>query len=301
MTTRPPAQLLLEFSGWCLMRIPTDPDPTDEPRGVSGYSFAFGGEPDLDRLIRLQPPKELVRTHAPEMGVFVRKAERHATGPDGGVTEVPRLVGAAVDLEGGPKLENRNWTLTLPGYEPIVPFNLRIRSGVLDIYREAPIDPEDPSKPVWQVSPDKLAVQAASGMNPEPDTIGRATGMRDPYQVVVGRLAALEQDLAALPPSPENANARAVIEGRIAQLRYARDNPDDRRVANRVTVERFSFPMVGTESVITGDQETVLGGTLDTDKQARWMVAFWIGAWDPDLLSAFMEGSLLAPYATVTG
>ena len=134
-------------------------------------------------------------------------------------------------------------------------------------------------------------------MNPEPDTVGRATGMWDPYQVVVDRLAALEKDLAALPPTPGNAGARAVLEGRIGQLQFAKDNPSDRRVGNRVMVERFGFPMTGAASVIGGDQEAILGGTLDPGSDANWTVAFWIGAWDPDLLCAFMAGSLLAPYA----
>ena len=39
--------LVLTFQGWCLILVATDPDPSDEPRGVSGYTFAFGAEPDL--------------------------------------------------------------------------------------------------------------------------------------------------------------------------------------------------------------------------------------------------------------
>ena len=92
-----------------------------------------------------------------------------------------------------------------------------------------------------------------------------------------------------------------MLEGRIGQLKFSRDHPSDRRVGNRVMVERFSFPMLGARSVISGDQETILGGTLDTGSEAGWNIAFWIGAWDPDLLCAFMEGSLMAPYATTEG
>ena len=46
--------LVLEFEGWCSLRLPTDPDPSDEPRGISGYTFAFAGEPDFDRVLNLQ-------------------------------------------------------------------------------------------------------------------------------------------------------------------------------------------------------------------------------------------------------
>ena len=41
--------------------------------------------------------------------------------PDGTTGDVA-LVGLPVDLRGGPKLENRNWLFTLPGWEPILPF-----------------------------------------------------------------------------------------------------------------------------------------------------------------------------------
>src|SRR4051794_3229551 len=81
--------LVLAFEGWCSLRQPTDPDPFDEPRGVSGYSFAFAGEPDLDRVINLQPrPGGVYRSHGPELGVSVRAASR----TDG--QAVPALLGA---------------------------------------------------------------------------------------------------------------------------------------------------------------------------------------------------------------
>ncbi len=49
MSPAPLKQLVVRFRGWCTIRLPTDPDPSDEPRGASGYTFAFSGEPDLDR------------------------------------------------------------------------------------------------------------------------------------------------------------------------------------------------------------------------------------------------------------
>ena len=41
----------VRYSGWFQCRLATDPDPYDEPRGVSGYLHAYVGEPDLDRRI----------------------------------------------------------------------------------------------------------------------------------------------------------------------------------------------------------------------------------------------------------
>src|SRR5947209_12212357 len=116
--------LRISFGGWCLIRLATDPDPTDEPRGVSGYTFAFGNEPDLDRIIYLQPPAySFKRSHGPEIGV--RVLEAHRITPNRKIA-IGALRDARVELLDRPKLENRNWALTLPGFEPIVPFHLHI-------------------------------------------------------------------------------------------------------------------------------------------------------------------------------
>jgi hypothetical protein len=46
--------LQLDFEGYFMNRLATDPDPTDDPYGTSGYTMAVGGEPILDQKIRLQ-------------------------------------------------------------------------------------------------------------------------------------------------------------------------------------------------------------------------------------------------------
>lgn len=63
--------IMMKFSGWFQCRLATDPDPSDEPRGVSGYMKALPGEPDLDRIIRFQPPI-FQRSHTQGVGVIVR-------------------------------------------------------------------------------------------------------------------------------------------------------------------------------------------------------------------------------------
>jgi hypothetical protein len=286
--TTPPPSLVLSFAGWCLLRLPTDPDPSDEPRGVSGYTFAFAGEPDLDRILHLQPPADFApRSHSPPLGVAVTSAVR----TDG--EEVPALVGAAVDLLGDPVLENRNWTLTLPGFEPIVPFELQIRGSGVTIQRSAPLNPQDPDQPVWQVPDELLAAQGARGMEYEPATIGEATGIWDSLRVVTERLKALQQELEDLEHHGGDPTAMVALEGRIAELEFAVANSTDRRVMVRYFVERFGFRMTGPASVHV-DGGDPLGGTLDTT--APWAVNFWLGAWDPDLLCLYMNGALEVPY-----
>jgi hypothetical protein len=276
--------LVLAFEGWCSLRLPTDPDPSDEPRGISGYTFAFAGEPDLDRILNLQPRAGMrYRSHGPPLGVTVRAAHR----TDG--RELPGLLGARVDLLGEPIIENRNWTLTLPGFEPIVPFHLRIEGeDGLALDRQAPLNPADPSQPLWQVSEANLTKQGAQGMEFEPATVGDAAGVWDPLGEVTARLAALQQDLA----TEHDATERTALEGRIAELEFAVATPSDRRVLVRNFVERFGFAMTGDAAV--DGPAPALGGQLATTQP--WRIDFWLGAWDPDVLCLYMKGAVNVPY-----
>lgn len=293
------SQLVLQFSGWCLMRIPTDPDPTDEPRGASGYTFAFAGEPDLDRLIYLQPPdpkKIPPREFAPEVGVTVKSAKR--CDPDGSTKDVPALVGAKVDLLDGPMLENRNWTLTLPGYEPIVPFHLQVKTDSLRIFRDAPVDPDQPDLPIWKVDQSKIIAHGAAGMAWEPATVGRGTGIWDAQAFVARRCQQVSDYLQQLEKDHADPVLIARARGRLAELQFAVQNPGDRRTLAKNFVERFYFPMLGKDIHVDGP-EADFGGKLSVDSTLpfAWTVSWWLGAWDPDALCAFMEGSLSIPYA----
>jgi hypothetical protein len=268
--------LVLEFAGWCSLRLPTDPDPSDEPRGVSGYTFAFAGEPDFDRVLNLQPRDGMsIRSHSPELGVKVFRSS------------LPALDGARVDLLGGPIIENRNWTLTLPGFEPIVPFHLRVASDSASLERAAPLNPADPSQPLWQVPQALLEAQGAQGMEYEPATVGDATGEWDPLGIVKARLATLQNDLS----HEQDPVARTALEGRIAELDYAIAYPNDRRVLVRNFVERFGFNMVGDATV---------SGVDGLDTTAPWRIDFWLGGWDPDLLCLYMKGALNVPYVAAS-
>ncbi len=280
--------IVVEFGGWCLIRLATDPDPSDEPRGVSGYTFALAGEPDLDRIVRFQRPPDSVfrlRSHSPAVGVVVTRVTRADSG-----AELPGIVGAPVDLLDEPRLENRQWTLTLPGYEPIVPFHLRIAGPELIIDRLSPLNPDDPGQPVWQAPASVLGPRGATGISHEPELIRQATGLRRPLTEVKRRLRALQVDRAG----EADATRRAALDARIGELRYAVENRKDRRVAMREFVERFAFDLGGRADV--HDPRGLLGGAPDTEQP--WPITFWIGAWDPDALCAYVQGALSIPYAT---
>jgi hypothetical protein len=294
--------LILEFAGWCMIRQPTDPDPYDERRGVSGYTFAFGDEPDLNRVIYFQPsPQSPQRSHAPPIGVRVTSATKVSPS---GPRSIDALAGATVNLLGDPMLENRNWTLSLPGYEPITPFDIEITSATtvtgssepaVYIRRNVPLDPDHPETPAWKVSDAALAAKAATGMSYEPATVGLATGIWDFMQAAVDRRALLQKDLDALRTSDPASPMVVQLEGRIAELTIAIDNPNDRRTGIRQIIERFGFDMIGGVATVRAAGD-VLGGTLDATKKADWRIDFWMGGWDCDALSCFVQGALQIPY-----
>ena len=112
-------------------------------------------------------------------------------------------------------LENRQWTIALPGYEPIVPFHVQVTAPQLTIRRDIPLDPNNPDAPVWEATPAAIAIQAADGMQYEPQTIGNATGIWDSLRVVTERCAKLEQERAR----ETDPTRQTALDGRIAELK----------------------------------------------------------------------------------
>src|SRR3954464_10197907 len=119
--------LSLDFEGYFQMRMATDPDPTDELRGVSGYTFAFCGEPDLDHKLHLQPDEPGVWERdfgpggGPKVGVTVTRAQR-----DG--RDAPELVGGRIAFVDAQILEH-NGLLVRNDYFIINPFRVTLTAG----------------------------------------------------------------------------------------------------------------------------------------------------------------------------
>ncbi|HEY1187874.1 MAG TPA: hypothetical protein VGE74_09465, partial [Gemmata sp.] len=109
--------LTLNFGGYFMCRLATDPDPSDDPYGTSGYTMALANEPVLDQIIRLQyDPKAAPLRSNPmpnlrrqvEEGVVVRTVSFNGVA-DPGRTKV--LQGARVELLGSPKFISTNNTV----------------------------------------------------------------------------------------------------------------------------------------------------------------------------------------------
>jgi hypothetical protein len=277
--------LVIHFDGWFQCRLATNPDPTDEPRGVSGYTFALPGEPDLDRIIRLQNPVA-PRSHGPEVGVRVNAVTVHGHA----LADHP-MVGAPVAWLDDPKFESRNLLLTddRAGIGLINPFHIHMAGVGMTIRRVDVLYPDDPDRKLHQIPPEFLRRRAPlflHGMTRDPIRVADATGMLDPLAYRQQRKERLEADLRRT----TNPIAQAALAKRIRELDVT--DPANLRVLALSLVQRWHFVLNGPAEVL--DPEDRLGGTLDLAQ--AWPIEFWMGGWDADALCGYLRGVLSIPF-----
>jgi hypothetical protein len=262
----------LAFRGWWQCRLATDPDPYDETRGVSGYVHAYAGEPDLDRVIRMQAPP-FVRTYGPIVGVSVEEVWR-----DGQKLDAHPLEGAAVQLLDEPKFEGRNGVIADAGFEPIWPFALRVVQSPFALARRiVPADPEYP-----------FAELFGGGVEGALAEIREATGIGNLVTVWTARVPRLRQD-AETAAEPE----RTAIQERLEFLERNLAAPGggaSRFFGARI---RYSYELTSTPEIQDPD------GWLDSsfDEAGPWRAEFWMGGWDADVQCGFCRGQLRLPAA----
>jgi hypothetical protein len=265
----------LVFQGWFQCRLATDPDPYDEPRGVSGYVHAYAGEPDLDRVVRLQDPP-FVRSHGPSVGVTVievwRNGQQESDHP---------LEGASVDLLEQPKFEGRNGVIADDGLEPIWPFALRVERAPFALARRiVPADPEHPFEGLF-----------AGGVEGALAEVREATGIGDLAPVWAARVTRLRQD-AATAVEPE----RTAIQERLEFLEGNLAAPGGG--ASRFFGARLRYSYELNSTPVVQDPEGWLASSVDA--AGPWPVEFWLGGWDADVLCGFCRGQLRLPSANDT-
>lgn len=298
--------LAINFEGWCQVRLATNPDPTDEPRGVSGYTFALAGEPDLDRVIRCHAPVH-PRSHAPDIGVFVRSVS-----VDGGPNPEHPLVGGPVTLLNehgvpperprdphGPKFEARDTVFTDAGLEPISPFHLHISSpdGEIVLARKMVMYPEDPNLPIWKIPQEAMLKVGTQLFIFDSAEVAAATGILDRKAFRARRHDVLVKDLAeAQKEDPPDETAIAALEKRVGQFDIPKD-AWDRRTEFLGGCETRAFELTGDTTV---EGEKALGGKVQTG-DAQWNTEFWFGGWDCDTLSAYFKGTLVLPFTRSLG
>ena len=260
--------LAVTFAGWAQCRLATDPDPYDEPRGVSGYMRAYAGEPDLDRVIRFQDPP-FRRMHTPEIGIAVRSVNLHGT-----EDAAHPLRGATVHLLDEPTFEGRNGVIAEDGSEPIVPFHLCLKQDSHRLSRATV--PSDPRSPYREFNAIDIII--------DPGFIERATGIPSLVDVWRNRLSLLESELACASP-----DEKPGLEERTAFLRE--------NLARQGGVARF-FParMIWDYQLRSpvGRRGTGMAELLPnfTPTEEPWRVAFWFGGWDADAQAFYVAGTL---------
>ncbi|MDQ3923190.1 MAG: hypothetical protein M3309_04580 [Actinomycetota bacterium] len=271
--------LTLNFEGWFQCRLATDPDPSDEPRGVSGWTFAVAGEEDLDRVIRLQEPVS-PRSHSPkDFGVTVQTVS-----VGGQQVQDHPLIGGRVELLDEPKFEGRNGIVAEDAAEFIDPFHLRIIGGGVTLRRKDILDPQDPERKIHEVDPSVMKRrQPVEGEVADRAEVAEATGAMNYVGYRQERKKKLEDDLKGT----SDLVARAALRKRIADLEQR-----DIRVGILGSSLVYRFAIRGPAEVV--GERNVLRGLLGTSPP--WPIEFWMGGWDADVLCGYMRGSLRVPF-----
>src|SRR6266496_1803099 len=278
----------VHFEGYFLCRLTTDPDPTDEPRGVSGYTLALAGETNLDNWIQLNPSAEYLRQNFREPG---RSLVEHGkinlgvkvTGttpsPDL-VPEAAALVGLPVNLlpdptTGTPRFEGRN---DIVGSDDTISF--AIDPFILDISNpdgSVRVNRQDllpnGNAPIWRLPPDAYADRVGQMVNsqdayaPGPLDVLEAIGVYDFYGYFLDRSRWLEVQIARSQDPDEVERYKT----RLNAINFFGD-----RIRSRLGLKcEWSFEIGG------GSVGTVLG-LHGIDTTSPWPVKFWMGGFDGD-------------------
>jgi hypothetical protein len=266
------------FAGWVQVRLATNPDPPDETRGVSGYTFALPGEADLDRLLRSSDPVS-PRTHAPPIGVFITRVA-----VDGIEVATHPLVGAQVRLRSDPRFESVNDVVMSQGVEALEPFDLEVSHSDFYFRRRDYLDLTRPDATVYDVPPALLQTRRLASVTMGTQIMQEAIGCTDPTAFRAARQARLEADLA----HTKDPYQRAGLSRRISELGIT--DPQDRRTYSMQFIESRTYSLNGP--IELSDPAGWLRG-LNTF--STFACDITMGSWDADTLSAYATGSLALP------
>ncbi len=278
----------IDFEGWWQCRFATDPDPTDDPHGLSGPTFTVPGEPPFDRVVRFQQPVSPRYPHEQDIGVRVVAVRDNGKA----LTDHP-LVGAPVALLDNGQFTQRNLVLVEQPFQVFVdPFVMRIGKPGFCLQRAALWDVTRPDLRIDDVflEPDLLAARM-NQIEIQSAEVAEATGMLD-YDAVRRQR---RDDLAALFEKTEDPTARAALSKRILAI----DN-DAHLVGQHLAATQFmgmkaswAYPLNGTPLV--EDKGNRMGGVVGTSQ--LWPLEMWFGGYDVDALCGFARGTLSVPFA----
>jgi len=279
--------LTLAFEGYFQCRFATDPDPSDEPRGISGPTFAAPGEPMLDRVIRLNDPVAIRWPRSQDFGVTVRTVSMNNQ-----PLSAHPLIGAKVDLLDNPQYYQRNLILVdYPFQAPIDPFHLRIKSDLVTIQRQDCWDVSQPNLTVFDVyTYPTLMARRLNTIEINSATIGEATGALNYADYRAQR----RQELMAQREQTTDPVTRAAYDRRITTI----DN-DVVMVGVRIAAEAFlgmlaTYTFALNGAAVVDDPGHRLGGEIGRSQD--WPLTFWMGGYDVDTMCGYSRGTLSIPF-----
>ena len=295
--------LRIDFSGWFQCRLATSPsDPGDEPRGVSGWTFAMPDEPDLDRIIRFQNPIAQ-RVPGPKICVSVHRVvigEREQVSHP--------LLGASVNLLDDPVFVGRNGTFFEAKDEPIDPFHLEIAKDGILIRRKDVVVPGDRRVEDVFGNVSKDASFRGVFLNPKLDLpalrrrmpvkseafvpeVADATGIFDYADF---RRKRADEVKLALESCTDDAR-KAALRTRLRELEIHSRRVGIREIALGLRLV-YQFSING--EIALHDERGVVEPHICTNPAISWPIEFWMGAYDADALAGFVVGSLSIPFRT---
>ncbi len=326
-------ELKIHFEGYWQCRQATDPDPTDDPRGVSGYTYAFGDESDLDLIIRLQldeinPPQDYRDRNLPTsypdayltafeksgakksrngeiFGIFVTGVDLNGEAYDAGEQMVGGKVrwlpaGKQMQANGkceGPKYELRN-EITYHKRDgiimPIVPFDIKIEDPQNKFSLQR-FDPLDLHDPEKEIW--QLGLSEYTRRNP---------------QNFFNASAEIMEAQGFSSTSDPSAQFNAYFQKRKEWLQFELSKTSDPVQQEAYKGRLFALEFftenrriegkLGLQAVwdfeLHGESqlngiEEALGLKFTPDK--TWPITFWMGGFDGDVMRGYMRGSLTIP------
>jgi len=286
----------------------TDPDPPDDPRGLSGYTFALPGEPDLDRKLHFQADEEGAwprvygpsGTPGPQIGVRITQAQE-----DDYVHS--NLLGARVRFVGA-ELVERNGIVVRNDRFAIDPLLVRIEKphridGVYKpiLERLDLLDPERPHITLMEADADQLRRrQLQGGFTDNSEIVARATCLPSAADDELVRNRQHRQKmLVALRETTDpktKPNDYAALTTRINQLDILQSwwelsVKPGKRVPDR-RARQLALLADGWNIGLNGPAEHNIIGA---DEDKPWDLSFWMGGWDGDALCGYIKGKLNIP------
>lgn len=305
--TAPAKYLTARFQGHFMCRIAVDPDPTNDPRGRSGYTMALASEDPLDQVIRLQPDEYVLknlRKPADTIGLQVGVDVVSVTFDGKPWAGSPNLLGAHVRLLGkedvfeGPTFASRNNIVGSDDTMAFVinPFELALDKegpggqSLLKLRASDYVNPANPAQELWEIAdPSIYGRRLPTSFNGASAEAMQAVSVFDGYAYFRGRRTFLQEEIDRLHAGAgSDEDTELAIEeakSRLYQLEFWGD-----RMINKLGFQlEWEFDVNGPQSV-EGD----LGGRAATDQP--WHLRFWFGGWDGDLLIGYMRGDLSIPF-----